>query len=79
MVDNAHLRSREYVLFQGSYFGMSCCYPDYGCKLNGGYLGRYVSGYLGGRGGHFVASHAAFVVSMFQRWIHQNCVCQTRG
>ena len=79
MVNSAHLLSRGYVLFQGGYLGMLGCVPDYWCNVNGDYLGRYVSDYLGGRGGYFVAASAAFVVSMFQRWIHQDHVFQTRG
>ena len=58
---------------------MLCFIPDYCCNVSGGYLGRCVSGYLGGRGRRFVVSNASFVISVFQRWIHQGCVCSKLG
>ena len=65
MVNSANLRSRGYMVFQGGYFGMSGCVPDFWYNVGGYYLGRYVSGYLAGRGGHFVDTSAA---SQFPRF-----------
>ena len=58
---------------------MPGCVFDDRCNVGGDYLDRYVCDCLGSRGGNFVGASAAYVMSMFQIWIHQDRVFQTRG
>ena len=57
---------------------MSGCAPDYWANVGGDYLGRYVCGYLGGRGEGHVGASAACVIFMSQIGVHQDRVFQIR-